>query len=70
MSTSTISILAAITILCVSTVHSVQDTPSTFTCTASSPSQADNLGDDQRIDELINTTNANVEAINQLKTGI
>ncbi len=74
MNTFTISILATITILCVSTVHSVQDTPSTFTCTASCPSQADNvitgaeaeLGDD-RIDELINTTKANVKAINQLR---
>ncbi len=74
MNTFTISILAAITILCVSTVHSVQDTPSTCTCTASCQSQADNvitgeeaeLGDD-RINELINTTNANVKAINQLK---
>ncbi len=74
MNTFTISILAAITILCVSTVHSVQDTPSTCTCTASCPPQADNvitgaeaeLGDD-RIDELINTTKDNVKAINQLK---
>ncbi len=74
MNTFTISILATITILCVSTVHSVQDTPSTFTCTASCPPQADNvitgeteLGDD-RMNELINTTKANAKAINQLKT--
>ncbi len=68
---SLVMIVLAITILCASTVHSVQDTPSTCTCTASCPSQADNvftgeteLGDDRR-NELIDT---NAKAINQLKT--
>ena len=70
-------IILAVFTLCVSIVHSgAQDTPSTFTCTASCPSLSgytiigETTSGDDRINELINTTKANEKSINQMKKSL